>query len=255
MGFNQSNNRRLPLSPSLIWEGDNIASLFTFHTSLKSKIAFTLAEVLITLGIIGVVAALTLPALISNYNRHVVETRLEKFYSIMNQAAKQAEVDYGEFEYWDRATSYNDADGMINFWNTYFAPYVKTLKVEKDKSNSKHIWVYLADGTKLDMFNYFNSETATDTTTSTATHIYFYPKSNNITNIMGKDFFTFFMSAATNENRNIVEPYKFSWDGTENGLINGQYGCRLNNDDSRHYCTALIQYNGWKIPKDYPFRF
>lgn len=173
----------------------------------------------------------------------------------MNQAAKQAEVDYGEFEYWDRATSYNDADGMINFWNTYFAPYVKTLKVEKG-SNSKYIWVYLADGTKLEMFNYFNSETATDTTTSTATHIYFYPKSNNISNIMGKDFFTFFMSAETNENRSIVEPYKFNWDGTKNDLINGEYGCREDKSNSgRHYCTALIQYNGWKIPKDYPFRF
>ena len=31
------------------------------------KIAFTLAEVLITLGIIGVIAAMTLPSLITNY--------------------------------------------------------------------------------------------------------------------------------------------------------------------------------------------
>lgn len=43
--------------------------------------AFTLAETLITLGIIGVVAGLTIPTLISNYRKHVVETRLEKFYS------------------------------------------------------------------------------------------------------------------------------------------------------------------------------
>ena len=39
--------------------------------SVKMQIAFTLSEVLITLGIIGIVAAMTLPALIGNYQKHV----------------------------------------------------------------------------------------------------------------------------------------------------------------------------------------
>lgn len=47
---------------------------------------FTLAEVLITLGIIGVVAALTIPALISNYRSKVAVTQLKKMYSVMSQA-------------------------------------------------------------------------------------------------------------------------------------------------------------------------
>ncbi len=34
---------------------------------------FTLAEILITLGIIGIVAAMTIPALITKHKRHVVE--------------------------------------------------------------------------------------------------------------------------------------------------------------------------------------
>ena len=50
------------------------------------KNAFTLAEVLITLGIIGIVVALTLPTLIQNHRNQVVETRLKKFYSTINQA-------------------------------------------------------------------------------------------------------------------------------------------------------------------------
>ena len=54
------------------------------------KQAFTLAEVLITLGIIGVVAAMTLPALIQSYANTVVETRLAKFYSTINQAIARA---------------------------------------------------------------------------------------------------------------------------------------------------------------------
>ena len=55
----------------------------------KNKKGFTLAEVLITLGIIGVVAALTIPTLIQNYKKREVETSLEKIYTTVNQAIKK----------------------------------------------------------------------------------------------------------------------------------------------------------------------
>ena len=48
--------------------------------------AFTLAEVLITLGIIGVVAAITLPALTAKYKKQITATRLKSAYSILSQA-------------------------------------------------------------------------------------------------------------------------------------------------------------------------
>ena len=50
-------------------------SPLTIHHSLKRKSAFTLAEVLITLGIIGVVAALTLPTIIHKYQAKVLKTQ------------------------------------------------------------------------------------------------------------------------------------------------------------------------------------
>ena len=53
--------------------------LFTY--SLFKKCAFTLAEVLITLGIIGVVAAMTLPTLINMTNKKELEVALKKTYS------------------------------------------------------------------------------------------------------------------------------------------------------------------------------
>ena len=43
--------------------------------------AFTLAEALITLGIIGVVAAITIPMLYSKYQKLVIEEGLKKTYS------------------------------------------------------------------------------------------------------------------------------------------------------------------------------
>lgn len=81
MGFKYSTlNGLLPIpSPSLIRKGDNIASL-------KSKLAFTLAEVLITIGIIGIVAAMTMPVLISNIKAQQLRTAFLKGYSIISQA-------------------------------------------------------------------------------------------------------------------------------------------------------------------------
>ena len=59
------------------------------------KYAFTLAEVLITLGIIGVVAAMTLPALVNNYKEKEIITQVKKTYSSINQAIALAQTKYG----------------------------------------------------------------------------------------------------------------------------------------------------------------
>ena len=69
---------------SLIFNDMNF-SRFTSHFSLK-KAAFTLAEVLITLGIIGVVTAMTMPSLIQNYQEKATVTKLKKCYSLVSQA-------------------------------------------------------------------------------------------------------------------------------------------------------------------------
>ena len=49
---------------------------------------FTLAEVLITLGIIGVVASLTIPSLISNYKNKTIETQFKRAYSNIYNAIR-----------------------------------------------------------------------------------------------------------------------------------------------------------------------
>ena len=57
--------------------------------------AFTLAEVLVTLGIIGVVAAMTLPTVIANVRYHELKTQLKKTYSELNQIAQKFYYDEG----------------------------------------------------------------------------------------------------------------------------------------------------------------
>ena len=176
MVFNQSNNRRLLPThiPSLIREGRILVSHFTFHSSLKSKLAFTLAEgathvallnnqrktaftlaeVLITLGIIGIVAALTMPALIDNHNKKVVEARLEKFYSSINQAIRMAELDYGPREYWFEDNS--DRTLQEEWCKKYIIPYMNVTKtglVNQGGSSggSAFFTIFFADGSAVSM--------------------------------------------------------------------------------------------------------
>ena len=70
--------------------------VMSHRISWKKKSAFTLAEVLITLGIIGVVAALTtIPAMINNTHNKELETGLKKAYSTLSQAIMLYENDNG----------------------------------------------------------------------------------------------------------------------------------------------------------------
>ena len=56
--------------------------------------AFTLAEVLITLGIIGVVAAMTIPILMTNIAGAKYRSQFKKTLSNLNQGIRTAQADY-----------------------------------------------------------------------------------------------------------------------------------------------------------------
>ena len=84
---------------------------------VKRRAAFTLAEVLITLGIIGVVAAMTLPAVINNLKHKELETAFKKQYSILSQVMQKVVLD-------DYGGSYN-ADSLVNLVNNIQKHYIK----------------------------------------------------------------------------------------------------------------------------------
>ena len=63
--------------------------------SRNDRLGFTLAEVLITLGIIGVVAALTLPSLINKYRVKQLRTAFMRSSSIIESALNQTAVEFG----------------------------------------------------------------------------------------------------------------------------------------------------------------
>jgi prepilin-type N-terminal cleavage/methylation domain-containing protein len=60
---------------------------------MKNLKAFTLAEIIITIAIVGVVAALTIPSLIANYKSKILKTQFYKSYSMLKQMYKMMEAD------------------------------------------------------------------------------------------------------------------------------------------------------------------
>jgi len=93
-----------------------------------------LAEVLITLGIIGVVAAVTLPSIITNIqNRGYVEG-LKKNYSVLQQVTNKIIEEEGPPTAWSWSSSRSDAD---NSGNDYILNlYKKHLMVARACSNN-----------------------------------------------------------------------------------------------------------------------
>ena len=71
----------------------NLVSYCLWTLIPKKNFAFTLAEVLITLGIIGAVAAMTIPNLIANNRAKVFRSKYLKAYSVISQMMKLIEAD------------------------------------------------------------------------------------------------------------------------------------------------------------------
>ena len=110
------------------------------------KFAFTLSEVLITLGIIGVVAALTMPALLTNVNEHV-------------NSHRQANIVYKITQATDKMKALGLLNGSYTTTDQFVDELQKHLKITK-RCDANHIadcWptdkVTLSDGKTYDVNN------------------------------------------------------------------------------------------------------
>lgn len=111
-----------------------ISASFNFSANSFKKVlsGFTLSEVLITLGIIGVVAAMTLPALIQKQQDKVTVTKVKKAYSIFSQAYAMAIEANGGLpkEEWDCSAFDVTSDGSqrSRCYTSYLLPYIKNVE-------------------------------------------------------------------------------------------------------------------------------
>ena len=100
------------------------------------KKGFTLAEVLITLAVIGVVAALTIPVLVQKYQKKQLYTQFMKMYNTIATTMDNAVAEYGEPNDWNWGTrEYNYETGeesLVNAgddpFSNYILPFMKYVK-------------------------------------------------------------------------------------------------------------------------------
>ncbi len=222
------------------------------------KKGFTLAEVLITLGIIGVVAALTLPALVHKYTYNLTEARLKKFYSVFNQAILMSKNVNGDFEGWDgfwySSEDTPNLDGIDKGYEKYILPYMKVVS---------HKVLTAANGPKLNVY-FFADGSAFSVNSNITSDIRFYPNNPERCISTQKKYgicsFSFVFYPLFDKGyyekwqyhyKKGLEPMLYNWDGLEEHLYSGAPENR-SCDAQGQYCTAIIARNGWKIPDDYP---
>lgn len=201
--------------------------------------AFTLAEVLITLGIIGVVAAITLPALTAKYKKQITATRLKSAYSILSQALTMSEVKNGQPEYWIVPTTGNMLE-LKDYMMKYFAPYIK----------------YTETGTKSGYFPIDNGN-APYLKLSNGTILYFHKGGgydlivdiNGIDgpNKSGYDMFFFLLNITSTYFKKGFSPLTPSVVENRDSLLSK---CK----SEPNYCAALFEYDGWVVKDDYPYK-
>ena len=189
-------------------------------TKLKQSIAFTLAETLIVMGIIGVVAALTLPNLNSSTGDKEKVVKLQKIYSNLNEAMGRAIAVYGPYNEWgltfsnsekflDRLSDFLKISkncGLENSTSCINTDNIKELNPTNIASDSPRIRLFsksliLADGVSL-----------TATPTEIVVDI---DGPNKGANTWGKDFFQFTVDADTGE----IFPYGYN-DLTDTNILN-----------------------------------
>ncbi len=243
----------------------------------KIKSGFTLAEVLITLGIIGIVAAMTIPGLIAKHQKIVTATQLKKAYTTIAQAFTMAQKDYGDISGWDFKPS-NPEDGdttslktaITLFAKTYLIPYLSVITdcgAGKEASKQCFYTWYTTDGTALNytpsdnLYRFILNNTTLiqlsyDNSAGDYTigHVLIYVDINgfNKPNTISKDIF---VMSLTSSGRSLK---MYGAGRTRETLLNAptnKWGCKNKGAASNTsiYCGALIQQDGWVIKDDYPW--
>ncbi len=116
--------------------------------SLKPNRAFTLAEVLITLAIIGIVAALTIPTLVSKNQNKQLYTQFMKTYNTLTNAFNMAMAENGNPIGWYNVPDDNKQHYITQHIFGKLSPYLKITKT-CDASN-------YADCMPIDSYNFLN---------------------------------------------------------------------------------------------------
>lgn len=225
------------------------------------KKAFTLAEVLITLGIIGIVAAMTMPVLMADYKKKAVAAQLKKVYSQLLQSVEISKVENGDINDWNWSLNANDffikylasnfqivknCGNKAGCWNTEGGYKLSGGVFEDTPLNNNWYKIMLLDGTFIGLEKQDN----------THVHIAVDLNGEKVPNTYGKDIFL--MTLVSQELRdawhNISAPgiYMYGHGLTPEEIKSASSGC--SKDGNGLMCGEKILMDGWEIKNGYPWK-
>jgi len=200
---------------------------------------FTLAEVLVTLGIIGVVSALTIPTLVKNHQRQTYTVQLQKVFNELSQAAEQVKVDSNSPNLRESRLRRNGSAFLLN---NYFKTTQRCNAASLgDCFSNDYINM---NGSNVTIGNFIPAGSSCATIASGASicvgtmsaagwiNVAADINGKQGPNVVGRDLFTL---AITNDG-NVVAPGNASV-GTCSAAVDGDYGA----------CLAQIIKDGWKM--------
>lgn len=224
--------------------------------------AFTLAELLITLAVIGIVAALTIPSLIESWQKHYTVNKVRKTIAIFTQAVEMAKAQEQLNFDWTEETITPEKN--LEIIDKYLKPY---LKVVKSCGNDKTAgcWAepyYYLNGEQFPPFegedySYFilNDGTSVrcslqsyDAELSAKLAVTFDINGLKGPNIIGKDIF----EIKFNE-KELITLKEIAATTREVLLSKRQYECNKEAPDAGYGCLGVMVKDNWKISKDYPW--
>ena len=195
---------------------------------------------MITLAIIGIVAALTIPTLISTYKKKVYSARLKEFYSVMSQAIKLSVIDNGSPNYWNKLPIQLDDDGNVDvvsnrlasydFFHKYLAKYLKYSKETIAEDN----YFYFDNGTRVYIYN------------GSCVDLRFDMNGVDGPNQQGYDGINFLF--CMNDGGILVPTGKPSGGMTR---VEALDSCK----SSPITCANLLEIDNWEFKEDYPYKF
>lgn len=231
---------------------------------------FTLAEVLITLGIIGVVAAMTLPSVINSYEKKETISKIKKVYSVLSQTSLFAIPEYGDPEGWEMPTGSSVATGKF-FAEKYLIPYLNVARVCESNDNPDcNYTIYKLNGSPFTDYIYTRTyrfylndgtflmvHTGGDSQHPKLVVILFDINGKRGQNKLGRDIFILQYLLQTNLPQSKEYQGKFipAWGDYDSrnellGTGNNQY---CNKTKEGRACLAVIFMDGWEIKSDYPW--
>jgi prepilin-type N-terminal cleavage/methylation domain-containing protein len=220
------------------------------------KFAFSLAEILIALVVIGVIAAITMPVIYTSYQKKLTETKVKKVYSTLNQAMIRARSDYGPASSWDWSDHWDSGTSPTKWINTYLKPYLNTsdinvYKMQYPLSEARYNCnarlrtnLVLNDGTTIHL-----QGGGYDWSSDPWVWIVFDINGIKGPNKVGRDIFSTYFYA----DKGFSSAYWVSYHRPFNKYPREEAIAHCKNNCMSSFCLELIRSNNWQIPNDYPW--